>query len=212
MMQMKSRNRLIIGGIIAIVVLAAVSFPLWRPFFVNDVVDEAFPMLTDSEREALRNMPQDQRDVLMNMSSDNPDMAAETVRAMMEGGQTMDEAMPAGEPVVLARGTFSYMDAVHNGEGTATIYELPDGQRVVRFENFRVTNGPDLHVLLSPEVPDAIFADIGDAVELGALKGNVGSQNYEIPAEVNLDDYASVIIFCQPFRVVFSTAALTRSE
>jgi hypothetical protein len=47
-----------------------------------------------------------------------------------------------------------------------------------------------------------------DQVELGQLKGNVGNQNYEIPAEIDLSLYQSVVIYCLPFQVVFSTATL----
>ena len=49
-------------------VLAALSSPLWLPFFTNDVVDEAFPALSVAERESVRNMPEAQREVLMAMS------------------------------------------------------------------------------------------------------------------------------------------------
>jgi hypothetical protein len=40
------------------------------------------------------------------------------------------------------------------------------------------------------------------------LKGNIGSQNYEIPADVDVSQYQSVVIYCMPFHVVFSTATL----
>ena len=34
-------------------------------------------------------------------------------------------------------------------------------------------------------------------VDLGDLKGNIGSQNYAIPAEVHLDRYRSVVVSCK---------------
>ena len=40
------------------------------------------------------------------------------------------------------------------------------------------------------------------------MKGNVGNQNYGIPDDVNLDEFQSVVIYCVPFGVVFSSAAL----
>ena len=88
----------------------------------------------------------------------------------------------------------------------------PMGSMSLRLDDFRVTNGPDLHVLLSTEAPDTLFGSVGEAVDLGSLKGNVGSQNYDIPADVNIEDYASIVIYCQPFQVVFSTAALSTME
>ena len=46
-------------------------------------------------------------------------------------------------------------------------------------------------------------------VALGRLKGNVGHQNYDIPAEVDLADFGSVVIWCEQFRVLFSAAPLS---
>ena len=54
---------------------------------------------------------------------------------------------------------------------------------------------------------DLVVGD--DYVHLGALKGNIGNQNYEIPAEVDLSEYKSVVIYCVPFHVVFATATLS---
>lgn len=80
-------------------------------------------------------------------------MAAETAAAMLEPDTEMADDMPAGEPVVLATGTFNEFDPVHRGEGTATVYQLPDESRVLRLENFRVTNGPELQ--RHPRAPHA---------------------------------------------------------
>ena len=57
-------------------------------------------------------------------------------------------------------------------------------------------------------------SDLDDAgyVELGKLKGNVGSQNYDITPDVALADVQSVVIYCHPFRVVFSVATLETSS
>ena len=76
--------------------------------------------------------------------------------------------------------------------------------RILRLEDFMVTNGPDLHVLLVENVE----GDMGNYIDLGSLKGNIGAQNYEIPADVDLSQFSGVMIYCQPFHVVFSTAPL----
>jgi hypothetical protein len=47
-----------------------------------------------------------------------------------------------------------------------------------------------------------------DYIDLGFLKGNIGDQNYDLPAGVDLSQYNSVVIYCLPFHVVFSTATL----
>lgn len=203
------RNQIILGGIIGIIVLIVATFPLWSPYFIDDIVDEAFPEFTADERDSIRAMPENQQNELVSMREDNPEMADDVARAMMEDDTEMNDEMPIDEPLVLNMGEFSFIDAVHNGEGTATVYELPDESRVLRFENFSVTNGPQLHVILSPNTPDSIFSDVGDYVDLGPLSGNIGNQNYTIPDDVNLDEYQSVVIYCVPYNVVFSAAILS---
>jgi hypothetical protein len=163
------RNRVIIG-LIGLIVLVAVTFPLWSPLFRSDVVDEAFPGFTEQQKDGVRAMPDDQQEMLVEMAKDNPEMAADTAAAMIEGDTTTNEDMPA-QPITLLQGSFIRVDAVHAAEGTATIYEV-DGQRVLRLENFRSTNGPDLHVFLSKIVPTQTFEGLGeDAIELG--RGNL---------------------------------------
>jgi flagellar basal body-associated protein FliL len=112
------------------------------------------------------------------------------------------------QPVVVLQGQFKDADSFHKGSGTGTIYQLPDGSHLLRLEDFTVTNGPDLHVLLASSPSPTGRADLGDYVDLGSLKGNIGNQNYEIPAGTDLSQFKSVVIYCKPFHVVFSTAAL----
>ena len=114
------------------------------------------------------------------------------------------------QPAALLSGMFKDADSRHRGSGDAAIYELVDGSLLLRVEDLDVTNGPDLHVFLSPG-PDATErADVmGDGyVDLGKLKGNKGNQNYEIPPDFDLDEEWTVVIYCVPFHVIFSTAPL----
>ncbi|MCY3944907.1 MAG: DM13 domain-containing protein [Anaerolineaceae bacterium] len=209
------RRRLVISALVLVaVVLVLVTRP-WT-FFINDEVDEAFPMLSSAERESVRDMPDERLEVLLEMAGAGEDgvaMAADTARAMMEPDKDMQDDMPdsAPEPHPLLSGTWIEIDPVHRAEGSATVW-LAGEERVLRFEDFRVTNGPQLHVLLTKNVPTSIFAGVGasgEYIDLGPLKGNVGNQNYNIPAEVNLSEYRSAVIYCVPFNVVFSSAELT---
>ena len=204
---MNAKALALIGLFIALVG-GTLTFPLWQPYFVDDVVNEAFPEFTSEQLGEVRDMPQAQQDILVEMAENNAQMASDTALAMLEDDTEMNDNMPADEPFVLFEGVFGFIDAVHNGEGSATIYELPDDSQIVRLENFRVTNGPQLHVILSPNAPDTIFGDVGDYVDLGALSGNIGNQNYTIPDDINIEDYQSVIIYCVPFNVIFSVAPL----
>lgn len=118
----------------------------------------------------------------------------------------VEVADPAWE--LLFSGTFRDADPTHRGSGTAAIYRQGD-ELVLRFEDFEVTNGPDLHVLLVENVDADSQEGMGEYLDLGSLRGNVGSQNYTIPAGTDLSRFSGVMIYCQPFHVVFATAPLT---
>ena len=170
--------------------------------------------MTESQQEAFLEMPEDVKTTLMEMAVNeeiDPEMVKETTLAVMgPDAEVMEEPMTGMEieTTVLGKGEFGQIDPVHGASGTATIYELPDGQRIVRLEDFSSTNGPELHVILTTGTAMETFADVGEYIDLGLLKGNVGNQNYEIPAELDLTPIKSIVIYCRPFHVVFSVADL----
>ncbi len=124
------------------------------------------------------------------------------IRSELVEADPIVASSPGASPVLLA-GEFVGADEFHFGSGQARIVETDDGF-VLRFEDFSVLNGPDLHVYLSPS-PDG-YAE--DAVDLGALRATDGSFNVDLPAELDLDAVASVVIWCEPFAVQFAHAAL----
>ena len=115
------------------------------------------------------------------------------------------------EQVILAMGQFVGTDSFHRGEGKALLLRLPDGQRFIRFEDFRVTNGPDLFVYLSghPAPRDRAQLHQGAAFEVARLKGNIGNQNYALPVDLDLAKFKSVVIYCKRFSTMFATAELS---
>jgi hypothetical protein len=136
--------------------------------------------------------------------------------------QRVEEAPPAaaaapvgGAPadqVVLARGQL--ISHEHESSGSVVVYRLADGSRVLRVEGLRTSNGPALHVWLAdaPVVEGSagwyVFDD-GRYVDLGELKGNIGSSNYLIPPDVDLGALPSVSIWCARFHVSFAATELT---
>ena len=123
------------------------------------------------------------------------------------------QADPQDEVSAVKHGQFRDADSFHRGSGDASIFATSGGNYLLRLEDLNVTNGPALHVLLSSH-PDPISSDEVKRegyVDLGALKGNRGNQNYPIPADVDLAGISSVIIYCKPFSVVFSVAPLAAS-
>ena len=109
---------------------------------------------------------------------------------------------------LLAKGEFHNADKA--GKGTATVYQLADGKRILRLSNFATDNGPDLHVRLiaADDARDTASVAKTDYVELGKLKGNKGNQNYDVSKDVDLSKYKVVSIWCNRFSVNFAAAPL----
>jgi hypothetical protein len=127
----------------------------------------------------------------------------------------VNEAMPAGlsnvSQTVLSSGSFH--SVAHETKGTASIYQVADGKRILRFTNFETSNGPEVHVYLvaASDASDSESVKKTGFLELGSLKGNIGDQNYDIPADADLAKYRAVTIWCKRFSVNFGTAPLSSS-
>jgi hypothetical protein len=93
-------------------------------------------------------------------------------------------------------------DGIHNAEGVAKEISLEDGRKFIRFENFKVTNGPNLFVYLATD------KSASDFVNIGKLKANNGNQNYEVPDGTDLTKYDTVLVWCKAFSVLFGSAEL----
>jgi len=105
----------------------------------------------------------------------------------------------------------SFHGVAHDTTGTATIYQSPDGKRVLRFTQFETSNGPDVQVYLiaADDANDSETVTNAGFIHIAALKGNIGDQNYELPSDLDLNKYRSVTIWCRRFGVNFGTAPLT---
>ncbi|MFR9804701.1 DM13 domain-containing protein [Pseudonocardia sp. RS010] len=128
-------------------------------------------------------------------------------------------AAPAGDgaagsvagPIVLGSGALVAHE--HATTGEAQHLALPDGSRVLRLEDLVTSNGPRLRVWLTdaPVLPGRegwhVFDD-GRYLDLGPLKGNLGSANYPVPAGADLAGLTSVSIWCERFSVSFGAATL----
>ncbi len=215
--------------IIAALVLAipALAFVWWlfSPLLIDDEVNEELPddvvfvtatpvdMLVDSDAMATA-FPM-ANNAVIEPGDTYTDAEATMVAAATADSVVMDEDMPVAASdevtaIEIKRGQFRDADSFHQGSGDAILFQLSDGRYLLRFENFEVTNGPDLRVYVVPRANrDAV--DISGYVDLGELKGNVGSQNYFIDADVGIGAETSIVIWCEPFQVLFSTASLDNS-
>jgi len=107
--------------------------------------------------------------------------------------------------VLLGRGRFE--PVAHSARGTATTIHRARGGRVLTLTDFEVDNGPDLRVYLVAG-PARTESEVDDFEDLGALKGNRGNQQYELPRGLDLDRYSTVVIWCRAFSVNFAQAPL----
>lgn len=129
--------------------------------------------------------------------------------------QKVNEGFPVAEassaqPATLLTGHFH--GVAHETKGHAGIFQMADGRRTLRLTDFETSNGPDVRVYLvaAGDAADSDTVRNAGFIELGALKGNQGDQNYDIPADVDLNKYRAVTIWCNRFNVNFGTAPLQR--
>ena len=133
--------------------------------------------------------------------------------------KSVSESFPAGDAPATAMAdnsnaspelTGQFHTVLHDTKGTASVYKLQNGQRVLRLTNFMTSNGPDVRVLLvaASDAASSEAVTAAGSVELGKLKGNTGDQNYDIPASVDLAKYHAVTVWCHRFSANFGTAPL----
>ncbi len=223
-----------------LIVMVWLGWSLGSPLFTNKTVEEEFPLSftavlpSNMEMAEVEPIMAGMARVTLTVDEEMPAMTAPaatpapdpteaptspgprqdptkvpTMALAGEPGATAAPQQPAG-PVAVATGSFKDADSFHRGKGQATIYRGGDGALLLRLEELDVTNGPDLHVVLSPhEDPDrSDEVKLEGYLDLGNLKGNRGNQNYPIPAGVDVSIFGSVVIYCKPFAVVFSVATL----
>jgi Electron transfer DM13 len=124
--------------------------------------------------------------------------------------QKVNEQFPTASAQTITLVSGSFHTVAHETKGVATVYQLPDGKRTLRLTDFQTSNGPDVVVYLvaASDANDAETVKNASPVLLGSLKGNIGDQNYDVPADIDLSKYRSVTIWCRRFSANFATAPL----
>ena len=126
------------------------------------------------------------------------------------------EALPTAQSGSLPQPLISgqFYSILHPTAGTATIYQMGDGTRVLRLTSFSTSNGPDVHVYMvaADDAKDVATVQQAGFVDLGVIKGNVGDQNYTLGSDLDLAKYRAVSIWCKRFSVNFGAAALRSTE
>jgi lipopolysaccharide export LptBFGC system permease protein LptF len=209
---LKNKTKIIIG-----IIIAAIAVPLGiytiSPLFINTEINEPLPPLSsessigfkkfmamteDEKINAAKNMTVEEKDTIMKMAAEQDTTINETMNTTMDISQNREENKN------LIIGDFvGVNDGIHNAEGKAKILALSDGSQILRLEDFKSTNGPDVHLYLSTD------KQASDFIDLGRLKANNGNQNYQIPINADFNKYKYVLIWCQPFSVLFGSAQLS---
>ncbi len=184
----------IIGvGVFAVVI----AFLAFRPdkLFVDDRVDES---LSDAFITVEAGTSQPTTTAGASTQESDPDTPPPTA--------TVESSTQVSNPSALVSGEFVGID--HRAAGTATVYEQ-DGTFVLRFEDDTdIQNGPDLFIWLLPT--DSYSGGVPtEYIDLGTIKGNVGGQNYQLPADYDPDADQLVLVWCKRFSVPFAAASLT---
>jgi lipopolysaccharide export LptBFGC system permease protein LptF len=209
---LKNKTKIVIG-----IIIAAIAVPLGiytiSPLFINTEINEPLPPLSsessigfkkfmamteDEKINAAKNMTVEEKDTIMKMAAEQDTTINETMNTTMDISQNREENKN------LIVGDFvGVNDGIHNAEGKAKILALSDGSQILRLEDFKSTNGPDVHLYLSTD------KQASDFIDLGRLKANNGNQNYQIPINADFNKYKYVLIWCQPFSVLFGSAQLS---
>lgn len=202
-------NKVILTAIIVGIIV--VGGFLASPLFYKTEVDEPLPVALDriepgltlekfSEMEEqqrqilVEKMPQKVKDMIMEESATLPTTVSEEMDGMMDKDSSKENSV-----VITKTGEFEGL-AGHKAEGIAKIIQVND-MTFLRFEEFEVTNGPDLRVYITAG------GDIHQGIQLEKLKGSRGDQNYLLE-NIDLGVYDTVVIYCQPFGVYFGQASL----
>jgi hypothetical protein len=203
-------------AIIVMIIIAAIAIPVGiytvSPLLINTTVNEPLPTtssVTDLQKfQEFMSMNNEEERVEKGQQMTTEEKNTILRGAAQTNGSIVNQNMP--EAAATALGYTSLLigefvgvnDGIHNAEGMAKVIRLDDASMILRLENFKATNGPDLYVYLATD------KSASDFVDLGRLKGNIGNQNYEIPEGTDFSRYDTVLIWCKAFSVLFGSAEL----
>ncbi len=90
----------------------------------------------------------------------------------------------------------------HPASGFVRIIKTTKGH-IVRYEEYKTINGPDVRVYLAKDL------DAKEYIDLGPIKGTEGNINYPIPKGINISDYDYILTWCEDFSILFNSANIT---
>jgi hypothetical protein len=219
---MNKRILIIISIVVAAIVIPFGIYAI-SPLFTSNTVDEPLPTtaagvnknaalqdyqkfvsMSDQDRiNAAKQMSQRDKNMVMigasqiNNTINESAITTETIKQQQQQKSNTTTAHNIMTSSFIGAG-----DGFHNAEGLARVIPLGDGSTILRLENFKSTNGPNVHLYLATD------KDASNFIDLGKLKANNGNQNYNIPHGTDLAKYNMVLIWCKDFSVLFGSAQL----
>lgn len=210
---MKYRPRWSLLSFGAIIVILLFTFPVWRRILPTGGTRGGYPLASDAQRE-----------ILSQINKLGPNIAPTAYAAMLTvipapTSQQPTPNMPDAQPI--ARGNFEpSLDVVRRSAGKVTLYRSADGSLLLRFDDFDVTNAPQMAVyLVAIDKPPVDLKtvikkedfDIGGIshFEVGPLLGTHGNQQFDLPRELPITSYQSVVIYSESLHIVYAFATLT---
>lgn len=125
-----------------------------------------------------------------------------TLDAQREKNENNPESAVDPSPVVSLEKAITITDTpLHPATGQVRIVET-GRKKILRYENYKTINGPDVRVYLATD------KEATDFIDLGPIKGTEGNINYDIPEGTDLEKYHWALTWCEDFNVLFNSADL----
>ena len=111
-----------------------------------------------------------------------------------ESAMAEHSAMPSAA-VPVSQGSFHDVDG--SAKGTVALFHKPDGTFAITFEDFSIGSDAHTHVILVTNKDVTKDADIDKTaiVDLGALKGTSGMQDFVVPATADAMTLHTVVLW-----------------
>jgi hypothetical protein len=138
--------------------------------------------------------------IVITLSATGASFASASFAETTVAATTISQELPAGDFIKKKKKLKGSYEVVQRGTKSFIVFS----------EDFRAANGPDLKIFLSPtSVADVTGKTaVKGSINIGELKSTKGVQEYEIPAGVNLSDYASVLVHCEEYAVLWGGSDL----
>lgn len=97
------------------------------------------------------------------------------------------------------------------GSGTVSVYRLEDGSTMVRLEDFFVSPNVDLELDVSASSHPETTAEFtsADRARVALMPVTTGSINFDVPEDIDMRDWKSIVIYCEPLDIAYAAAPLS---